>query len=115
MPPENNYNGFASPTTNWIALDNYPEKDRINVFSVLYGIGDGGGGPSDGHIQLMKRQNDVAGLPRMIMSPARKVFEELENFRDKMVTVKGELYLEKHQGTYTTPIQYQVLQQENGV
>jgi alpha-mannosidase len=102
MPPENNYNGFASPITNWIALDNYPEKDRINVFSVLYGIGDGGGGPSDGHIQLMKRQNDVAGLPRMIMSPARKVFEELENFRDKMVTVKGELYLEKHQGTYTT-------------
>lgn len=102
MPPENNYNGFGSPITNMIALKNYPEKDKINVFSALYGIGDGGGGPSTGHIEMMSRQSGVKGLPKMIMAPAQKVFEDLEAFRSKMQTVKGELYLEKHQGTYTT-------------
>jgi alpha-mannosidase len=102
MPPENNYNGFASPITNMHALDSYPEKDKINVFSVLFGIGDGGGGPSTGHIEMMKRQKDAKGLPKMRLGPAQNVFKDLEAFRENLVKVKGELYLEKHQGTYTT-------------
>lgn len=102
MPPENNYNGFASPITNMIALDSYPEKDKVNVFSLLFGIGDGGGGPSTGHIEMMERQKEAAGLPQVKLGPAQNVFRDLEAFRDKLVTVKGELYLEKHQGTYTT-------------
>ncbi|MDD3946853.1 MAG: glycoside hydrolase family 38 C-terminal domain-containing protein [Clostridia bacterium] len=102
MPPEDNYNGFASPITNMIALNSYPEKNKFNVFSMLYGIGDGGGGPSAGHVEMMSRQNDVKGLPKMIMAPAQRVFEDLSKFRDQMDRLKGELYLEKHQGTYTT-------------
>lgn len=102
MPPEDNYNGLASPISNTIALKNYPEKDKVNVFSTLYGIGDGGGGPSTGHIEMMVRQKDTKGLPHMILAPAQKTFEALEKFRDKLTTVKGELYLEKHQGTYTS-------------
>jgi len=102
MPPENNYNGFASPITNKMALDLYPEKDKVDVFSILYGIGDGGGGPSTGHIEMMERQKDARGLPKIKLGAAENVFIDLEKFRDKLTTVKGELYLEKHQGTYTT-------------
>lgn len=102
MPPEDTYNGAGDPLRTIGAYKKYPEKEKVKVFGILYGAGDGGGGPSEGHIEFMRRQEKAAGLPTVKMAPATKLFERLETFRDNMDTVKGELYLEKHQGTYTS-------------
>lgn len=102
MPPEDTYNGQGNPFRTLNALDKYPEKDKVKTFGILYGVGDGGGGPGEGFIELVRRQEKAALLPTVKMSPATVLFEELGTQRDVLDVVKGELYLEKHQGTYTT-------------
>ncbi|MFA5449636.1 MAG: glycoside hydrolase family 38 C-terminal domain-containing protein [Clostridia bacterium] len=102
MPPEGNYNSDAAPFSVAFARDNYVEKDVSKNFGMLYGVGDGGGGPGEIYIELALRQQDMKGLPKVKLSPAQKLFEALDKERDKFSVYKGELYLEKHQGTYTT-------------
>lgn len=102
MPPEENYVSCATPMALDFAVDNYPEKEKVKVFSLLYGVGDGGGGPGERHIEAVIRESKYTGLPKVVCAPAIKVFEELEKVRDELEIYKGELYLERHQGTYTT-------------
>ncbi|MDR2267026.1 MAG: glycosyl hydrolase-related protein [Christensenellaceae bacterium] len=102
MPPEDNYVSDATPMDLSYAVKNYPEKDKVKVFSMLYGIGDGGGGPGERHIETAIRDGYFTGVPKVIMAPASKLFEELEKLRSSLDVYKGELYLEKHQGTYTS-------------
>lgn len=69
---------------------------------MLYGMGDGGGGPLPEHIARLSRMRDVAGLPRVHMQTPRAAFEALRaEIKDPLVWV-GELYFELHRGTYTT-------------
>ena len=70
--------------------------------AVLYGIGDGGGGPSEGHIECARRCQNMKNVPQVKMSPAINLFEKLNKKRELLTKYKGELYLEKHQGTFTT-------------
>ena len=35
------------------SIKNYPEEIRLS-FGMLYGVGDGGGGPREGHIEMIK-------------------------------------------------------------
>lgn len=102
MPPEGNYNSDASPISLFKGLKQYPEKNDIHIMGLLYGIGDGGGGPGEGHIECALRERVVSEMPTVSMSPASKLFNELEGFRKVIKTHKGELYLEKHQGTLTS-------------
>ncbi len=102
MPPEGNYNSDCSPISLETGLDMYSEKDVSKVYGLLYGCGDGGGGPGEGHVELAAREGNMKGLPKVVMSPASDFFAALEKERDRFDVFKGELYLEKHQGTYTT-------------
>lgn len=102
MPPEGTYNSDATPFALTKALEQFPEKDKLNIFGMLFGVGDGGGGPGEGHIEMALRQRDAAELPRVKPSTARAYFDELQKEKDKLEVFSGELYLEKHQGTYTS-------------
>ncbi|MDR0697377.1 MAG: glycosyl hydrolase-related protein [Christensenellaceae bacterium] len=102
MPPEENYVSCATPVCLYGAVENYPEKDKVKVFSMLYGVGDGGGGPGERHIEAVNRETFYTGMPKVVHAPAIKLFEELEKVKDQLEVYKGELYLEKHQGTYTS-------------
>ncbi|OQC12726.1 MAG: Mannosylglycerate hydrolase [Firmicutes bacterium ADurb.Bin080] len=102
MPPDETYNSDGTPITSVTAVKNYPEKENIKDLGMLYGIGDGGGGPSEGHIEMVLRGRHLTGLPKIKVGPQSDLFDALENERQKMSVYKGELYLEKHQGTYTT-------------
>lgn len=68
---------------------------------IVYGVGDGGGGPGEGHVQIADRQSGLAGLPRTRMGSAAAFFEDLDKV-DGLPTYDGELYLEYHRGTYTS-------------
>lgn len=102
MPPEGTYNSDISPWSIKKAIEEYPEKDISDSFGMPFGVGDGGGGPSEAHIELALREKNVKGVPKVVISHAAELFNKLDEKREKYETFKGELYLEKHQGTYTT-------------
>jgi alpha-mannosidase len=54
------------------------------------------------HIELLKRQEDIAGFPKVKFGTAIDFFDRLREKKGVLNTHRGELYLEKHQGTYTT-------------
>ena len=102
MPPDETYNSEGSAWSYANAIKNFPERDKIKNIGLLYGVGDGGGGPSEGHIEMVRRAGNMKGLPKVRMAKAIDLFDKLKEQEDVMVRHKGELYLEKHQGTYTT-------------
>ncbi len=102
MPPEGNYNSDAIPGSLRHAERNFKDKDVSNEALLLFGVGDGGGGPSTDHLEYLSREKSMVGLPPVTQEPAINFFERIDKNRDKYATWCGELYLETHQGTYTT-------------
>ena len=102
MPPDETYNSEGTAWSFSNAIKNFPEKDKVKNFGMLYGIGDGGGGPGEGHIEMLKHAGNMKGLPKVKFANTIDCFDKIREDKDKLVRHKGELYLEKHQGTYTT-------------
>ncbi|GHV00221.1 hypothetical protein FACS1894211_07080 [Clostridia bacterium] len=50
----------------------------------------------------MKRIGSLSGLSPVVPASTRELIAEIKKDRAKLKTYKGEMYLEKHQGTYTT-------------
>ena len=100
MPPEGDYNSRGAADGLLLGLKKYPERE-LNTALLVYGAGDGGGGPGEVHLELREREASLRGLPRVTYSTAGDFFRALEQ-RDIPHTHVGELYLEAHQGTYTT-------------
>lgn len=102
MPPEGEYNSNATPYAFAKTYKQYKEKDVSNIALMSFGIGDGGGGPGEYHINMAERCENLRFLPEVELSSSEKFFDELSKNISKYPKYKGELYLEKHQGTYTT-------------
>jgi alpha-mannosidase len=100
MPPEGDYNSRGAADGLLLGLKRYPEKD-LGMALLVYGSGDGGGGPGEIHLELTSREHDLRGLPKVQYSRAVDFFRRLETL-DVTRRFDGELYLEAHQGTYTT-------------
>jgi len=69
---------------------------------LVFGHGDGGGGPTRAMIGTLLRARDLQGLPRTTMRSSDEFFNALEAEPGERPTVVGELYFEYHRGTYTT-------------
>lgn len=102
MPPEGNYNSDATPISLFAGIKRNSEKEIVKDTCLPFGIGDGGGGPSEGHIECAIRQSGLGENPRIVFSSADKLFDKLEKIKEELPSYKGELYLEKHQGTLTS-------------
>lgn len=134
----NNINNFPHTTFNWVALDNsqvichmppsetytaeanfgdvkrsvsqHKSLDQDHTSLLVFGKGDGGGGPTYQHIEKLRRcrgiSDQVGLLPRIKLGDsADDFFDRLEKkVQDglELVTWYGELYFELHRGTYTT-------------
>ncbi|KAL2072506.1 hypothetical protein VTL71DRAFT_11849 [Oculimacula yallundae] len=134
----NNINKFPHTTFNWVSLDGsqvichmapsetytaeanfgdvkrsvtqHKSMDQDETSLLVFGKGDGGGGPTWEHLEKLRRcrgMSDTVGmLPRVHMG------DSVEDFFDRLekkveggldfVTWYGELYFELHRGTYTT-------------
>lgn len=103
MPPEGDYNSRGAADNLLTGLAKYPER-ALNTALLVYGSGDGGGGPNEIHHEVTRREQSLRGLPQVEYSSAGDFFRALEQ-RDIAHTHVGELYLETHQGTYTTQAQ----------
>jgi alpha-mannosidase len=99
MPPDDTYNSAGSPACTRHAADNYTETKQAPEALLVYGIGDGGGGPGEAHIELIQRQKSLAYSPKVVSGSAIDFFKRMERYRASLPRHSGELYLEKHQGT----------------
>jgi len=102
MPPEDTYNSSASPAALAKAAERFIDKEVSDSCLMLFGIGDGGGGPGEEHLERLAREKDLDGLPPVVQRPAEEFFRHIEKGSDTYAIWAGELYLERHQGTYTT-------------
>lgn len=102
MLPEETYNSPALPRSLAKIERNYQDKGVSGHALLLYGIGDGGGGPGEEHIERLLRLGNLAGLPPVVQEPAAAFFEKWRTDAERFPTWVGELYLERHAGTLTT-------------
>lgn len=102
MPPEGTYTSTGSGLALGTARDQYPENDIAPIGMILFGTGDGGGGPSEIHLELTRRSAHLLAMPSLTPGTATDFFADLAAYRDDLPHWRGELYLEKHQGTFTT-------------
>ncbi|MCG8452336.1 MAG: hypothetical protein MI717_04030 [Spirochaetales bacterium] len=101
--PTDTYNCENTPEIMEASQKRFAQGDVQDGFLNLYGIGDGGGGPSRRHIEWMNRGADCEGLPKTKSAAAEDFLHSLaEKGYEKLPEWKGELYLELHRGTYTT-------------
>ena len=102
FPPEDTYNSELRPKGLIYAQENFAERGFLDEFMTLFGVGDGGGGPKEEHIEMGLRQADLEGSPRVRIGPAQDMLDRLGEQRERLETWVGELYLELHRGTLTT-------------
>ncbi len=98
------YNGRLDPAEVKGTWDRYQQKAANDELLILYGWGDGGGGPTQEMLESARAMKNVPGLPRVQLGKAGAFFERLERrVQGKNLPVwDGELYLEYHRGTYTS-------------
>ncbi|MDD3236276.1 MAG: glycoside hydrolase family 38 C-terminal domain-containing protein [Candidatus Cloacimonetes bacterium] len=101
--PTNDYNFSNNPASFLQTESRYAQSEIAEGFLNLYGIGDGGGGPTANHIEYGKRQQNLEGCPKFKFSPASAFFDYANTIAKELLPkAYGELYLEFHRGTYTT-------------
>jgi len=102
FPPEDDYNSELKSDRLINARENFKEGAYLDEFLTLFGIGDGGSGPTEEIIESGLRQQDMEGSPRVQFGRAQDMLDRLQQQQDKLPLWVGELYLELHRGTLTT-------------
>ncbi len=102
FPPENTYNSNLTPKALIEAQTRFKENGHITAFASLFGIGDGGGGPREEHVEHGLRLAALNGSPRVSFGTADSYFNQLRDQAGTLERWVGELYLEVHRGTLTT-------------
>lgn len=102
MLPEDTYNSPVRADLMVFGESNYREREISNNAMMLYGIGDGGAGPGYEHIERALRYKDLSGVPKVKFEKSLDFFSKLDDSSVPYPSHSGELYLERHQGTYTT-------------
>ncbi|CAG0887056.1 unnamed protein product [Cyprideis torosa] len=102
FPPSNSYVDQIKIENIQELMKNLKDKGRVSTSVMLYGFGDGGGGPTADMIERSRRVEDVNGLPRLKLASPSEFWASMEEEQKNLCTWVGELYLELHNGTYTT-------------
>lgn len=77
--------------------------DKADVPAKLfpYGYGDGGGGATPIHLEYLRREQDLEGMPKVRLASPNDFFEYVERECRVDNRYVGELYYPAHRGTYT--------------
>lgn len=100
--PEETYNGSANPAAVMKCVRQDGQRAIVGASLMLYGIGDGGGGPGETHLEFLTRMTARTDLPPVIHTGSEKFFEQMARTSRDLPECVGELYLENHQGTFTS-------------
>jgi alpha-mannosidase len=102
MLPEETYNSPAAPRSVRMIERNYKDSGVSSRALMVYGIGDGGGGPGEEHLERLSRIKNLEGLSPVTQEPVVAFLEKWQADAARFATWTGELYLERHEGTLTT-------------
>lgn len=103
FPPADTYNSSAEPKEVVYAVHNYKDHARSDQSLYVFGFGDGGGGPTERHLEFLRRGRLAPNYPD-VASGKRAIdfFRDAKARSKDLATWVGELYLELHRGTYTS-------------
>jgi alpha-mannosidase len=102
FPPADTYGSAGNVADVVKSVDLFKEHDRAKESILIFGWGDGGGGPTPGMIEQIIRMSDVDELPRVQIRTVNEFFKRCESDIKDPAKWVGELYFEYHRGTYTT-------------
>ncbi|XP_004365158.2 alpha mannosidase [Capsaspora owczarzaki ATCC 30864] len=105
FPPADTYNSQVLPDEVMKSITNFKDHGRSRESMMLFGHGDGGGGPQMVMLERMRRMQDCDGVPKINVRSPDEFFTRVEAEmaqEDQLLTWVGELYLELHRGTYTS-------------
>ncbi|XP_072409308.1 alpha-mannosidase 2C1 isoform X1 [Chiloscyllium punctatum] len=102
FPPGNSYEMKCKVEELLNTVKNNKDKGRVNDSAFLFGFGDGGGGPTQDMLDRLQRVQNTDGLPRVKQSSPETFFSILEADTTMLCTWVGELFLELHNGSYTS-------------
>ena len=108
FPPNDNYNSLTNQSGRGEVTQlrnnarQYKDHVRSGHSLMLFGHGDGGGGPTPRMLEVLARAADLQGLPRTAQRSSDEFFALLEADAEALPVLVGELYFEYHRGTYTT-------------
>ena len=105
FPPADTYNGMS--LGNGVkevvkSAKDYRERENHDEAAYLIGWGDGGGGPNRDMIEDVEKIDEMDPTPDAEFRKLKEFFTDLEKSRDNFESWHGELYLERHRGTFTT-------------
>lgn len=102
----NGYNSHSRPSFVIDAWNSMQQKEGLRSRIMPFGYGDGGGGALRDHLEFLKLEKDLEGVPKTKICSPIEFFEDLEADIDsgytKLPVYVGELYLQVHRGVYTS-------------
>ena len=100
------YNAEANPSQVIGAYNRMQQKEITDEAVITYGYGDGGGGPTQEHIEYIRRMaKGIPGVPTTKFCSATEFVDDVKKQAAAYGDIpkwSGELYLEFHRGTYTS-------------
>ena len=102
FPPVDTYNSDVSVQEILYAQREFQDHETSATSLLVYGFGDGGGGPTRTMLENLRRMRDLQGLPRTQSATSDEFFAALEAEDIERPVVVGEMYLEYHRGVYTS-------------
>ena len=102
LPPVGTYNAELEPDELRRSVAAFRDHDRSDASLILFGHGDGGGGPTPEMLESAARVADLRGLPLVEQSTGERFFDAVAERADELATIAGQLYFEYHRGTYTS-------------
>ena len=95
FPPADTYNGDMSMRQVFRSA-----REARSIYP--FGHGDGGGGPTREMLETARRAGDLDGVPALALEPPSAFFAAVEADPAPLPVWVGDLYLEKHRGTFTS-------------
>jgi len=102
FPPSDTYTGLCKAKDFIAHLQTHRDAARSDRGLYVFGYGDGGGGPTAEHLEILRRAASAPNMPRIVRQKAIDFFAEAKESSQDLPTWVGELYAEFHRGTYTT-------------
>jgi alpha-mannosidase len=102
FPPADTYSSEATVPELIRTARDYKDHEHSGRSLLLFGHGDGGGGPTRTMLESLRRVRDLQGVPRTEQTTSEAFFDALEAEPGDRPVVTGELYFEYHRGTYTS-------------